>query len=119
MGESGSSGSELVGPASASSEWGPPFLSLVGTKGTIAIEWVLGRLKRTSSCSESYGPSRMVAGPRTPIRPFNTSTPNRAEKLLFCYTATLSNSTSREGLSLVLKLANPTIGNSDPFANVT
>ena len=79
MSESGSSGSEFGDLASASSEWGPPFLSLAGTKGTIAIEWVLGRLKQMSNCSESYGPSRMVAGPRMPIRPFSILIPNRAE----------------------------------------
>ena len=105
-------------PASASSELELPFLSLAGMSGTMAIVCVLGRLKWRSVCSASYGPRRMVAGPSTPILPWSTSTPSKAEQLLFCCNATSSSSSSSEGLSLTLKLANPMMGTSDPLATV-
>ena len=69
--------------------------------------------------SASCGPKRIVAGPSTPILPWSTSTPSKAEQLLFCCTATSSSSSSSEGLSLTLKLADPMIGTSDPLAAVT
>ena len=53
MGGSGSSGSETLDLASVSSELGPPFLSLAGLSGTMAMAWVLGRLKWISVCFTS------------------------------------------------------------------
>ena len=109
----------MADPASTSSELGLPFLSLVGTRGIIAIVCVLGRLKWMSVYSVSYGSGWIVAGPSMAILPWRMSTPSRAEQLLFCCTATSSSSSSSEGLSLTLKLADPTMGTSDPLAAVT
>ena len=85
----------------------------------MGIVCVLGRLKQMSICSVSYGPRQIVAGPSMPILPWSMSTPSRAEQLLFCCTATSSSSSSSEGLSLTLKLADLTMGTSDPLAAVT